>query len=159
MFCIFQSLSSHINVFFYCASKSANGRPGNGFRNFYYRVEIARARYRKARLNDVDTEGFELLSYLYFFYCVELAAGHLFAIAQCCVEDIDVIFHCFSMYMYVKMKKSASRLRANSLTINYDALNINYSQDVVCELLQRFATFRFRVGLLALSPSQHDSRA
>ena len=54
-----QSVRRHVYIFFHRTRECAYGRSGYGFRNFAHRVEVARTRNRKSRLNNIDAEAFE----------------------------------------------------------------------------------------------------
>ena len=91
----------YINVFFHSPCEGADDGSCGRFADFYYRLEVARTRYWEARLDDVNAEEFQLLSHLNLFHGVELAAGHLLAVAEGGVEDIDsVVVHSVMMLIY-----------------------------------------------------------
>ena len=52
-FSILERLGGHLDIFLHRAGEGTDGGPRDRFRNFYYRLEVARARNREAGLYHV----------------------------------------------------------------------------------------------------------
>src|SRR5690606_36333550 len=85
-FSIFERFRSHFDVFFYGPRKPADDRVAHGFRDLDHRIEISGAGDRKAGLDDVHSQLFQLAGDLDLFRCVQLATGDLFPVAQSRIE-------------------------------------------------------------------------
>ena len=85
--CILQGLGGSIDIALHGTGKGADNRPCYGFRNLYYRVEIARAAGRKSCLNHIHPQLLELTSHLNLLNGVELASRDLFAVPECGVKE------------------------------------------------------------------------
>ena len=79
---ISQGFGGHVDVLLHTAREGANHRPGHGFGYLDHGVEVAGTRNGEARLNHVHAEGFQRACHLDFLHRVQLAAGHLLAVAQ-----------------------------------------------------------------------------
>ena len=66
-FGVFERFGSHFDVFFHGTGERAYYRPGNGFRDFDYRVEIARAGNRKTGFYNIYSQQFQGFGHLNFF--------------------------------------------------------------------------------------------
>ena len=89
----FERFDGGVDVFFDGSSERADYGCCNGFRDLYNRLEVARGGDRKACLDHVYAEGFQLVGDLDFFYGVELAARGLLAVAEGGVEDLYSVAH------------------------------------------------------------------
>ena len=94
---ILQGLGSAVDILLHGAGQSADGRPCDGLADFYHTIEVARARYGEASLDDVYAKCLKLLGNLNFLYCIELAAGHLLAVPQSRVENKQFVTHIFHL--------------------------------------------------------------
>ena len=90
-----QRLGRAVYVLGHGACQGANRGPRHGLRNFDNGIEIARARNGEARFNDIHAQRLELFGHLDFLHRVQLAAGHLLAVAQRSVEDEKSVAHVF----------------------------------------------------------------
>ena len=80
-----------INVCRDCTRKTSNHRIFRTPRDLRHRFKIAIWGYRKARLNDVDTHIVKQFSNLQLFFVGHCSAWRLLTVAQCRVEDDDLI--------------------------------------------------------------------
>ena len=78
---ILQGLGRYLDVVLDCPGEGTDGGPGHGLGYGYDRCKVAGTGYRESGFDDVDPEGFERIGHLYFFYGVELTAGHLLAVS------------------------------------------------------------------------------
>ena len=88
---ILQGLGRYLDVVLDCPGERTDGGPGHRLGYGYDRCKVAGAGYRETGFDNVDPEGFERFGYLYFFYGVELTAGHLLAVSQGCVENVQSV--------------------------------------------------------------------
>ena len=97
---IFKRLGRNVDIFLYGARQRTDCWPGNGLGNFYYRIEIARAGYRKTGLDYVYSQLLKLFGHLYFLNCVKLTPGHLLAVPKCCVKNEKSVAHRSVRFIY-----------------------------------------------------------
>ena len=82
-----------VDVFFHGAGEGADGGPGDGFGDFDDGIEVAGAGDGEAGFDDIDAEAFQLLGDLNLLNRVELASGHLFAVAEGGVKNVKSFAH------------------------------------------------------------------
>ena len=90
---ILQGIGSHINILLHRTCQRTDGGPCDGLADFHYRIEVAGAADGKTGLNHVYPQCFQLAGHLNLLHRVQLAAGHLLAVAQCGVKDVQFIAH------------------------------------------------------------------
>ena len=73
------------------AGQAADDRTSHGLRNGLHRFEVAVARDREARFDDVDAESLELARQGQLLVQVHAAARRLLAVTQGRVEDEDLV--------------------------------------------------------------------
>ena len=84
---ILQCLGSHVDILLHGTGQGTDSGPRHCFRDFYHRVEVSRTRNGESGFNHIHAQCFQLLGHLNLFYCVQLAARHLFTVAQRGVEN------------------------------------------------------------------------
>ena len=113
---VLERLHGSVDILLHRPGEGAHGRPGHGLGDLHDRVEVAGTRDREAGLDDVHAELLQRLRHLDFLHGVELAAGHLFAVAQGGVEDKDpVVVH--TNYLFSgRSSRTAAPVRQSSLS-------------------------------------------
>ena len=90
---IFEGICRHADVVFYRTREGADGGPCHGLGDFLYRFEIAGRGDGESRLDDIYPKVFKCLRHFDFLDSVELAPGHLFAVAEGGVENKKSFAH------------------------------------------------------------------
>ena len=90
---ILEGLRRHVDVFLDAAGEGANHGPGDGFRDFDDRLEVAWAGDGESGFENVYAERLEGFGDFDLFDRIELATGHLLAVAQGGVEDVEFVIH------------------------------------------------------------------
>ena len=99
-FGILKRFGGDFDILLHPTCKRTNGWPGHRFRDFHHRFKIARARHRKTCLDHIHAKLLKGFGYLNFFYCIQLASGHLFAVAQSSVKNKKSV-HILSIYNFI----------------------------------------------------------
>ena len=97
--CVLQGIGSCVDVLFHGSGQSADGRPGDSFRNLDHGVEVSGAGDREASLDGIHAEGFESFCELNLLDSVELASRYLLTVSEGGVEKEDfVLVHCYLLF-------------------------------------------------------------
>ena len=100
VFGILQCLGGHVDVLLHGPGQGTDGGPRHGLGDFHYGVEVAGTRNGESRLYDVHAQLLQRLGHLYLLHGVQLATGHLLAVAQRGVENKQSVTHS-SFYLII----------------------------------------------------------